>query len=251
MGKVSILLVEDSFNAAIEVQAQLANMGYETFQRAASGEAAVELLSDQKCAPDLILMDIHLGNGIDGIETTKRLQQLAGNQMPPVVFLTSLIDDETFDRAAATYPEDFLQKPVQESKLKKSIKLALQNAVRRVESRVATSPTAGKTPAFVQLDGKIHRILPDEILWLKGMQHGYCEIQTKDNSYLATKSGARILQWLENMQMANHFFEIKRGVQINVNQVTEIEGNTILFGKHEIIGTKSKVSEFKEKFNTL
>ena len=49
---------------------------------ASNGEAAVEMASD--LSPDLILMDIDLGAGIDGIEAAARIR--AQSEIP-VVFL--------------------------------------------------------------------------------------------------------------------------------------------------------------------
>ena len=50
-----------------------------------TGEEAVARVRDHAC-PDLILMDIELGDGMDGAQTTRTIQQFSD---VPVVFLTA------------------------------------------------------------------------------------------------------------------------------------------------------------------
>jgi PAS domain S-box-containing protein len=91
--KKTILLVEDEAIISIVVSKALKRFGYNVLN-ASSGERSVELtFSDEKI--DLILMDINLGDGIDGTEAARRI--LAGKNIP-IVFHTSHSEREMVDK---------------------------------------------------------------------------------------------------------------------------------------------------------
>lgn len=82
--KKTILLVEDEAIIAIVVSKALERFGYNVMA-VSSGEKAVEFSeTDEKI--DLILMDINLGDGIDGTEAARRILQFRNI---PIVFHTS------------------------------------------------------------------------------------------------------------------------------------------------------------------
>jgi PAS domain S-box-containing protein len=89
-----ILLVEDDSIYA-RTQRELLERNGLAVQVVSTGEEAVavfrELSRGERLLPDLILMDIDLGPGIDGIETARRI--LAVREVP-IVFVTGLADQE-------------------------------------------------------------------------------------------------------------------------------------------------------------
>lgn len=88
---VRIVLVDDHPVVRAGLKAVLESVaGLTVVGEAATGEEA--LLVTEELTPDIVLCDLRLGDGIDGIETTKRLRQL--QQKPVVVMLT------TYDRDA-------------------------------------------------------------------------------------------------------------------------------------------------------
>lgn len=88
-----ILIVEDSrFQAQITTNI-LNKYGYMT-EIAQTGEEAVEKVSGSRC-PDLILMDIELGKGMDGELAARTIQQFRD---VPVVFLTAHTEKEIVEK---------------------------------------------------------------------------------------------------------------------------------------------------------
>ena len=76
---------------------------------AENGEKAVQLAS--KSSFDAILMDINLGSGMSGVETTKEIRKINGYDKVPVIALTAYAmrgDKEDFIQAGCTH---FLSKP--------------------------------------------------------------------------------------------------------------------------------------------
>lgn len=128
----SILIVEDEPIIAMDLAAQLEDMGYRICGIAASGQEAISLARQHK--PRLVLMDIVIQGEMDGIETARHV----GRGMHiPVVFLTSYSDARTVERAAQTAPYGYLTKPFQTKELRAVIEVALYKAT--LEQRLRES----------------------------------------------------------------------------------------------------------------
>lgn len=84
----SILLVEDEGLIAMAEKQQLEKYGY-CVHHAISGEAAVKAIMDGTVQADLILMDIDLGDGMDG---TQAAELLLSHKDIPILFLSSHSD---------------------------------------------------------------------------------------------------------------------------------------------------------------
>ncbi len=115
-----ILVVEDESIVALDLQVRLEGMGYRVVGVAHSGEEGVRLAHD--LSPELVLMDIHLGEGIDGIEAATRIRT---SQDLPIVFLTAYADEHTLARAKSAAPYGYLVKPFQELSLRSTLEMAL------------------------------------------------------------------------------------------------------------------------------
>jgi len=85
----TILLVEDEALIAMAEKNVLESAGY-TVTVAHTGEKALQIVSNSY-TPDLVLMDIDLGRGIDGTETGERI---LAEKSVPIVFLSSQTDPE-------------------------------------------------------------------------------------------------------------------------------------------------------------
>lgn len=85
-----VLLVDDHPVVRSGLRAVLTSGGVEVIGEAGTGEEALEMV--ERLSPDVVMCDLRLGDGIDGIQTTARLTKL--NPAPAVLILT------TFDRDA-------------------------------------------------------------------------------------------------------------------------------------------------------
>lgn len=74
-----------------------------------SGEQALDFCATN--LPDLILLDVMMG-GISGLETCKRLKNSQHTQHIPVVFITSILDQDSENRCWDAGGVDFVSKPV-------------------------------------------------------------------------------------------------------------------------------------------
>ncbi|MGD0080498.1 MAG: response regulator [Methanoregula sp.] len=121
MAGESVLIVEDDDIIARVEEWRLKNLGYEVSGRARTGAEAMELVGKSK--PDLVLMDINLKGDIDGIETAKLIKK--GFNIP-VIYVTSHSDGPTLERAKATRPDGFINKPFDDKDLRVAIELAMK-----------------------------------------------------------------------------------------------------------------------------
>lgn len=92
---VRILIVDDHQLAREGLKAVLSDDGFEVVGEAASGEEAVALV--ERLKPDVVLMDVRLGAGIDGLEATRRIAALG---LPSRVIMLSLHDMPAYVREA-------------------------------------------------------------------------------------------------------------------------------------------------------
>ena len=97
------------------------------YRHAVDGLQAVELVIQYDF--DLILMDYHMPN-MNGIEAIKAIKQL-DKTVPPIVMLTADITDESRTEAFDVGVLDFLEKPINISRLTEVIKRCLSQAQQR------------------------------------------------------------------------------------------------------------------------
>ncbi|MDF0677125.1 MAG: response regulator, partial [Nitrospira sp.] len=89
-----------------------------------SGEEAVRQAKELR--PDLILMDIHLGAGMDGVEAANLIRTRLGT---PIVFLTAHSDEATLQRAKVTEPSGFILKPYEDRDIQTAIEIGLYKSM--------------------------------------------------------------------------------------------------------------------------
>jgi DNA-binding NtrC family response regulator len=115
-----ILVVEDEAVVALDVEDRLSRLGHTVVGTADTCASALALAADVR--PDLVLMDIALRDGPDGIATAEQLRAELG---VPVVFVTAFADTETLERAKRVSPHGYIVKPFDERDLRATIEIAL------------------------------------------------------------------------------------------------------------------------------
>lgn len=126
-----ILIVDDDPVVAGMLSVSLKSIGHQTTQLH-SGENALALLTGSTAAelPDVVILDIELGNGIDGYETCRKLREIDGLQTLPVIFLSS--HDGLNDRLAAfdAGGDDFTAKPFVPEEIQRKTSLSIRHSRR-------------------------------------------------------------------------------------------------------------------------
>jgi diguanylate cyclase (GGDEF)-like protein/PAS domain S-box-containing protein len=115
-----ILIVEDSILNA-QITADILNKyGYKT-EIARTGEEAAEKARSGQC-PDLILMDIELGKGMDGIEAARIIQSIRDI---PIVFLTANANKEILEKIRSVTAYGYVIKSTDKYALLSALEMAI------------------------------------------------------------------------------------------------------------------------------
>lgn len=117
----TLLLVEDDPIISLAETKLLKKDGYAVIQ-AYTGESALEIISSNAVPVDLILMDINLGDGIDGIETAREI--LKANNFP-IIFLSTYTDVHILKKIETVASFGYVVKNTSRSVLNLNIKMAL------------------------------------------------------------------------------------------------------------------------------
>jgi DNA-binding response OmpR family regulator len=87
------LIVDDEIVFAINLEADMHALGFDVCDLAANGQQASRLAMSNQ--PDVVLMDINLEGGREGIEVARWLRKVCE---APIVFVTGYTDRDTVER---------------------------------------------------------------------------------------------------------------------------------------------------------
>ena len=129
-----LLLIDDEADVQYSFRRIFDSAGIE-LNTASSGEEGLKLVP--KLKPDLVLMDIRMGTGMNGLETLRRLRQ--HDARLPVIMMTAYGTTQTAIEAMKLGAYDYLLKPFDVPKLKQLVADALL-AARAMRQTVSYQP---------------------------------------------------------------------------------------------------------------
>ena len=118
----SVLIVDDEPGIRETLRSVLEDEGF-AVETAETGEACLKLVQSNNFA--CILLDIWLGDGIDGLETLKRLRD--SNEEAPVVMISGHGNIETAVRSTKLGAFDFIEKPLSIERTLVTVKNAIRH----------------------------------------------------------------------------------------------------------------------------
>lgn len=121
MKKNSIMIVEDESIIALNIKETLFELGYDVLGIASNSKKAFKLLEGER--PDLILMDVFLKDGDNGVELAKLINS---KYEIPIIYLTANSELRTIAHAGESSPYGYLVKPFKATDLQSNIEIALQ-----------------------------------------------------------------------------------------------------------------------------
>jgi two-component system cell cycle sensor histidine kinase/response regulator CckA len=209
-GRARIMVVEDSYLVAKDLQESLHEMGYSVTDIVESGKDAIDRALQNK--PDLILMDIRLKGNMDGIEAAAIIHDTCNI---PIIYVTAYADEYTLMRAKRTEPSGYIIKPFKKKELHSTIEMALYK--QKMESFLKDREELLATTLKSISDAVITTDLKGFITFL--------------NPFAENLTG-----WNQDEALGKHIdlvftlFDEKRGEQRNINTVQETlkEGTTIV-----------------------
>lgn len=172
INEMTILIVEDEPFIAMDMADYLQEIGYQIQDICYDANAAEESLSTR--IPDLCILDVNLGKGIDGISLAQKIQK---KWQVPFIFLTSYTDSGTLERAKKTMPYGYISKPIQFATLKSTVEIALHNAQNRKEPQPFTLENINKA--------LLTELTPREFELLKDIYEGKTNKQLTEIHYIS------------------------------------------------------------------
>ncbi|MCT9825599.1 ATP-binding SpoIIE family protein phosphatase [Pseudomonas veronii] len=127
---LTVLIAEDSATDLLLLSTIIRRQGHHVLT-ASNGVEAVDLFARER--PQLVLMDA-LMPVMDGFEAARRIKQLAGEALVPIIFLTSLRQSEALAECLDAGGDDFLPKPY--NPLILAAKINAMDRLRRLQATV-------------------------------------------------------------------------------------------------------------------
>ncbi len=229
MTPIKILLVEDEvLHQRLLRELLVEELGYELIGPAATAAEALRLFSAQP--PDVALLDIQLAGQPDGIGLAA---QLLAERRLPVVFLSSMTDPETFQRARAVGPAAYLTKPTDAATLERTLELAFHNFATAREAQpgeVEPPPVAVGTQVllpgacFVRDRGRLIKVPYSEIRWLAADDR-YTDLHLGAGG--TRKLSVRLaLRELAAQLPVDQFVQIQRSYLVNADFIEQLDPAT-------------------------
>lgn len=101
------MLVEDEVIIAMRFEIFFQRRGYQVIRGITNGKSALETF--KKEVPDLIIMDINLKGDMNGIDTARKIKEIADVH---VIFLSGYSDQDLRSKAEIAQPLAYFTKPV-------------------------------------------------------------------------------------------------------------------------------------------
>ncbi|AIN59598.1 ATP-binding SpoIIE family protein phosphatase [Pseudomonas soli] len=127
---LTVLVAEDGAADRLLLAQIVRRQGHEVVT-AENGEQAVALFAERR--PQLVLLDA-LMPVMDGFEAARRIKALAGEALVPIIFLTSLNEEEGLVRCLEAGGDDFMAKPY--SAVILAAKIRAMDRLRRLQATV-------------------------------------------------------------------------------------------------------------------
>jgi two-component system, response regulator PdtaR len=118
--KRRVLVVEDDFLVASEIEHTLQQAGYDIVGVANSAHEAIYLARAER--PDVAIMDVRLAGDTDGVYAAIQIFQEFGIRS---IFATAHADPDTISRGSRAKPFGWIQKPYGKDELLSALRAAL------------------------------------------------------------------------------------------------------------------------------
>ena len=231
----NILIVEDELLIAEDIKTTVEELGYNVVAVAARADKAIEILNTQKV--DLILLDITIKGGINGIDLAEIVNQ---KFKIPFIYVTSHADSKTVTEAIKTAPQGYVVKPYSNSDLYTSIALAFEN---KKEETVTFLPNTDKDHLFLKIDGLYHKLFYKNILYFRAAGN-YIEVHQTDKKYLVRKT----FKNLSKLITVNDFVQTHKSYILNRQKITHFNTKQVYINRQEFVLGRAHAKAFIDSF---
>ncbi len=248
---IHVLIVEDESLVAVDIEEALIRAGFSISGIARNYDEAVRLIGQKPV--DIAVVDVGLGDDIrDGVATARELLR---QHWMPLIYLTGTTDEATFERAKATNPYAFLNKPLRTQELVQQVQLALHNF--RQETPI-NSPSPDK-PVYWPTELGYTRIDQSEICYLKAAGNF-------TDAYLTAEAAKRIMPGTKPHQplmltgnlkhwglhlSTRVFYRLSKSLLVNLTHIERVDSQQAMIGIHPLSLTATTRRNLMEQLNIV
>ncbi len=247
MEKVKILVVEDELIIAESLKIMLEGMGYDVPAIFTSGTETLEAF--RPGFADIIIMDIHLADNTNGIDTSIELRKVS---TAPIIYITDNKDEYLRKKAIyETNTVQYITKPF----TRLDISIAIDLAIKAIKGHELQLQKANKSTyvinecIFVKDGSAFKKILVTDILYLKA-DGSYCNLifrnGSKGEDSILFSENLSFLE--EKLSFAKMLVRIHRSYIININSVKRIQENRLWVDDTEIPIGKTYRNDVRDRF---
>lgn len=226
MPKNKVYIIEDMAANRLSLELLIEDHDMEVIGSAASGEVAVEQLSD--LTPDILLVDINLGSGINGLQVVERVRE---SMSVAVVFLTAYGDKATLEKVRELDADGYVMKPYNAPTLLTTIDIALSRNLKKETASHLTIKDGYQT----------YRIRINDINYIQS-DANYLQIYCSDQRYHTRQK----LNDFHALLPGEKFIRVHQRTIINLDHVKRFDPQTVAIMDVEIPISRSYKSSFKE-----
>ena len=248
---LKILIVEDSYSFALELEMLLNDLNYSVIGTVDNSAEALETIYAE--VPDLILMDIEIKGRLTGIDIAKSIKNLN----IPVLFISSRKDEETYQAAASSNMLGFLVKPVEKISLRSAIHMAVARAfsMKTPNIDLATNQSSSQnniiTSKYYYFKKKetFYKVFIKDIAFIKS-DDNYCETHTLEGEVFTSRI---TISKLEEMLPQDAFLRTHRQYIVQLDHISSVNfsDSTLIVAGKEIPVSRTKRKELTHLFKMI
>jgi len=187
---------------------------------------------------DLVFLDMKMPS-LSGIDFLNRAPLL-----PMVIFTTS---EEKYAVNAFEYEaQDFLKKPFNYPTFDRSIKRAVEKLQKEEQLQDLSTSLPESKSIFIKEKGRYVRLNITDILYFENASD-YVHVHCKSKHYVIYST----LKSITSKLTENNFMRIHRSYIINLNEIVDIEENTLVIGRKVIPIAKAHKSALMKRLKLL
>ncbi|MBL8010479.1 MAG: response regulator [Flavobacteriales bacterium] len=246
MSAVRILIVEDEPLIAEDLRAHLEELGYEVCAVCDNALEAMGEVAAQR--PDLLLLDINLGEGADGVQLAEKVK---AKHATPFIFVTSHSDKATLERVKPLQPAGFIIKPFDENDLRAQIELALARHASGMDATAAPADAQRNDfviadSIFIREKGRLVKVAIDDIHYAEA-DDNYVTLFTPAKKYVITST----LGAVEEKLKSAHHLRIHRSYLVDTRRITAVEEGYVRIGAQSLPVGKTHKEALMARIRTL
>lgn len=242
MSHIKILIVEDELIIAEDMKGMLQETGYRVTGIATDSKEAKAFLAGD--VPDIILIDINLRGGDDGIILAQSIRE---HYDVPIIFITSFSDKPTVERAKRVRPEAYIVKPFSREDLYTSIEIAIFKYAESSTSAVNADRNEASNAVindsiFIRTDYKLVKIRFDDLFWIRS-ELNYLELHCREQKYLVRST---LKEFVDKMP-ADIFLQVHKSYCVNIKHISAIDHRHIWIKNTEVPVGRSYLETIRNK----